>query len=94
MLTADDCRGKAAECLGAAEAATDPRTRASLRRLSDAWAMLARQIEEDPHTVRQRTAALKESQQTDPRKANADTARVADILRERLKLSDFDEPRS
>ena len=93
-MTAENCRGKAAELLGAAETATDPKTSASLRRLSDAWATLAGQIEKDPHTVRQRTAALKESQQTDPRKADADTARVADILRGRLQLSDFDEPKS
>jgi len=94
MLTAEHCRSKVAEFLGAAEAATDPKTSASLRRLADAWATLARQVEKDPHTVRQRTAALKESQQTDPRKADADTARVADILRGRLQLSDFDEPKS
>ena len=58
MMTAENCRGKAAELLGAAETATDPKTSASLRRLSDAWATLAGQIEKDPHTVRQRNAAL------------------------------------
>ena len=77
MLTAEHCRGKAAELLGTAEAATDPKTKASLRRLADAWATLASQIEKDPHAVRQRNAE-----------------QVADILRERLKLSDFDAPRS
>jgi hypothetical protein len=65
-----------------------------LRRLSDAWATLAGQIEKDPRTVRQRNAALKQSHQTEPRKANTDTAQVADILRERLQLSDSDEPKS
>ncbi len=94
MLTADNCRSKAAEFLGVAEAATDPKTSASLRRLSDAWATLAGQIEKDPHTVRQRNAALKQSHQTEPRKATTDTAEVADILRERLQLSDSDKPRS
>jgi len=77
MTTAENCRGKAAEFLGAAEAATNPKTSASLRRLSDAWATLARQIEEEPHAVRQRNAE-----------------QVANILRERLQLSDFDAPRS
>ena len=94
MLTVEDSRRRAAETLHAAEAATDPRTSTSLRRLSDAWATLAGQIEKDPHTVRQRNAALKQSHQTEPRKANIDTAQVADILRERLQLSDSDEPRS
>ena len=94
MMTAEDCRRRAAESLHAAEAATDPKTSASLRRLSDAWATLAGHIEKNPHTVRERNAAWKQSDQTEPRKANTDTAQVADILRERLQLSDFDEPKS
>jgi hypothetical protein len=94
MLTVEDSRRRAAETLHAAEAATDPRTSTSLRRLSDAWATLAGQIEEEPHTVRQRNAALKQSHQTERRKVNTDTVQAADILRERLQLSDFsmDEP--
>jgi hypothetical protein len=63
-------------------------------RLSDAWVTLAGQIEKDPHTVRQRNADLKQSHQTEPSKANTDTAQVAEILRERLQLSDSDEPKS
>ncbi len=94
MLTAENCRGKAAELLSAAEAATDPKTSASLRRLSDAWVELAGLIDKDPHTVRQRNADLKQSHQAEPRKANTDTAQVADILRERLQLIDSDEPKS
>ena len=47
MMTAEDCRRRAAESLHTAEAATDPKTSASLRRLSDAWATLAGQIEKD-----------------------------------------------
>ncbi len=90
MLTAENCRSKAAELLGAAEAATDPKTSASLRRLSDAWATLAGQIEKDPHTVRQRDTALRQSQQTEPHKANTGTVQVANILRGRLQLSDSD----
>ena len=93
MLTVEDCRRKAGEWLRAAETATDAKTSASLRRLSDAWATLAGQIEKDAHTVRQRNAALKQPHQTEPRKANTDTAEVADILRGRLQLSDSDEAR-
>jgi formiminotetrahydrofolate cyclodeaminase len=94
MMTAEDYRRKAAEHLQASQEASDQRTSQSLRRLSDAWATLAGQIEKDPHTVRQRNAALKQPHQTEPRKANTNTAEVADILRERLQLSDSDEPRS
>jgi len=94
MMTAEDCHRRAAKSLHAADAATDPNTSASLRRLSDAWATLARQIEKDPHTERQRDAALKQSHQTEPRKADSDTAQVANILRELLQLSDSDEPKS
>jgi hypothetical protein len=94
VMTAEDCRRRAVESLHAAEAAADPRTSASLRRLSDAWATLAGHIEKDHHTLRERNAARKQSHQTEPREANTDTAQVADILRERLQLSDFDEPKS
>ena len=94
MMTVEDCHRKTGEWLRAAEAATDPRTSRSLRRLSGAWATLAGQIEKDPHTVRQRNAVLKKSHQAEPRKANTDTAQVADILPERLQLSDSDEPKS
>ena len=61
MPTAENCRRKAAELLGAAEAATDPKTSASLRRTAELWTALALQIDQDPHTVRQRNAALQQS---------------------------------
>ena len=96
MITAENCRGKAAELLGAAEAATDPKTSASLRRLSDAWATLARQIEQDASRTRHSPPPVRRpADLTEPRKTgNTDTAQVADILRERLQLSDVDEPKS
>jgi hypothetical protein len=94
MTTAEDCRRKAAEHLQASQEASDPNTGQSLRRLSDAWATLALQIEKDVHTERQQNAALRQSQQTEPRKASTDTVNVADVLRERLQLSDSDKPRS
>jgi hypothetical protein len=83
MLTAEDCHRKASEHLQAAQEASDPNTSQSLRCLSDAWVALAGQIEKDAHTVRQRNADLKQAHQTEPRKANADTEQIADILRER-----------
>jgi hypothetical protein len=88
MMTAEECRRRATESLHAAEAATDPNTSTSLRRLSDAWATLAGHIEKDPHTVRERNATRNQSDQTEPRKANTATALVADILRERLQLNE------
>ncbi len=94
MTTAEHCRAKAAELLVAAEAATDPTTSASLRRTAGLWTALAVQIEKDPLTVRQRSADLKQSRQTEPVKAKTDTAQVADILRKRLQLGDSDEPKS
>ena len=63
MMTAEDCRRRAAESLHTAEAATDPKTSAGLRRLSDAWATLAGQIEKDFHTERQWNAAGNQSHQ-------------------------------
>ena len=87
-MTAEDCRRKAAEHLQASQEASDQNTSQSLRRLSDAWATLAGQIEKDPHTVRQRNTALNQSQQTEPRNVHTDTVDVANILRERLQLSE------
>ena len=96
MMTAENCRGKAVELLGAAEAATDPKTSASLRRLSDAWATLARQIEQDASRIRHSPPPVRRrADLAEPRKTgNTDTAQVADILRERLQLGGFsmDEP--
>ena len=95
MLTAENCRGKAAEFLGAAEAATDPKASASLRRLSDAWNALALQIEKDPYSRRHSPAAVRRpADLAEPRKTgNTDTVNVADVLRGRLQLSDSDKPR-
>ena len=94
MMTAEDCRRRAAESLHAAEAATDPTTSASLRRLSDQWTRLAQQIEQDASRPRHSPPPVKRpADLTELRKANTDTAQVADILRERLQLSDSDKPR-
>jgi len=94
MKTAEDCRSAAFLRLRAAEAATDPKTSACFRRTAESWSALALQIEQDPHTVRQRNAVLQKSHQTEPHEATAHTAQAADILRQRLQLSDSDEPRS
>ena len=46
MITAEDCHRKAAEWLGQARGGSDPETIAGIKRASDAWTALARQIEE------------------------------------------------
>ena len=96
MLTAENCRSKAAELLGAAEAATHPKTSASLRRTAELWTALALQIEQDPYSRRHPPAAVRRpADLAEPRKTgNTDTVNVADVLRERLQLSDSDKPRS
>ena len=95
-LTVEDCRRKAAELLGAAEAATHPKTSASLRRTAELWTALALQIEQDPYSRRHPPAAVRRPADlaARPKIGNTDTANVADVLRERLQLSDFDKPRS
>ena len=96
MLTAENCRSKAAELLGAAEAATDPKTSASLRRTAELWTALALQIEQNPYSRRHPPAPVRRpADLAEPRKTgNTDTVHVADVLRERLQLSDSDKPRS
>ena len=96
MLTVEDCRRKAGEWLRAAKEATDPNTSASSRRLSDKWTALALQIEQEPYSRRQPPGAVRRpADLAEPRKTgNTDTVHVADVLRERMQLSDFsmDEP--
>jgi hypothetical protein len=97
MLTVEDCRRKAREWLRAAKEATDPNTAASPRHLSDKWTALALQIEQDPYSRRQPPAAVRRpADLAEPRSktGNPDTVHVADVLRERLTLSDSDKPTS
>jgi hypothetical protein len=93
MITVEDCRRKAAEGLDKAQTAADPKTIASMQRASDAWAALARQIEE---------AALRRPQfRTPPRRPvdlaknyASDSVQIADVLRGRLHLADDAEDSS
>jgi hypothetical protein len=81
MITADDFRKKAAEWLGKAEAASDPNTSASMRRVSDAWTALAQQSERAAFPL-PRSAAPKS------RDSHIDSVQIANVLRDRLHLSD------
>ena len=93
MMTAEHCRKKAAEQLRAAEAATDPQTSAGLRRNAELWTALALQIEKDPYSRRHSPAAVRRpADLAEPRNTGTtDTVNVADVLRGRLHLRDFDD---
>lgn len=90
MITVEECRRKAAQWLGQAQSASDPKTSASMRRASDAWITLAQQIEQatfrrplTPAPVRRLADVAK------PRSIyHIDTMEVGDVLRGRLHLSD------
>ena len=90
MITVEDCRRKAAEGLAEAQAASDPKAIATFQRASEAWAALARHVEE---------AALRRPQSRVPVRRPADLAKrrdshsvdsvqIGDVLRGRLRLSD------
>ncbi len=90
MIAAEEYRRKAAQWLGEAQSASDPKTSASMRRASDAWTALAEQIEQatlrrplTPAPVRRPADLAK------PRNIyHIDTMEVGDVLRGRLHLSD------
>jgi hypothetical protein len=90
MITEEDCRRKAAEWLSKAQSASDAKTSANMRRASDAWATLARQIEHSALFRLQsanpvmRPVDLAKSRNIYP----IDKAHTGDILRERLHLND------
>lgn len=90
MITAEYCQRKAAEWVDKAEAASDPKTSASMRRASDAWTALARQVTQANfsrplfHIPVRRPADLVKPRS--PRHIN--TVEIGDILRERVHLSD------
>lgn len=90
MMTAEYCQRKAAEWVDKAEAASDPKASASMRRASDAWTALAQQITQasfprplSPTPLRRPADLVKPR---NPR--HIDTVEVGDILRERIHLSD------
>ena len=89
MITAEDCHRKAAEWLGQARGTSNPETIAGIKRASDAWTALARQIEEAEFRrprARQPINPVDLAKSLNP--SHADSVKVADLLRERLRLSD------
>ena len=90
MMTVEDCRRKAAQWLGKAQSAADPKTSASMRRASDAWTTLAQQIEHSAFPRPQSPAPVKRpADLAKPRSIyHIDNVHVGEVLRERLHLSD------
>src|SRR5580704_5541722 len=83
MITVEDCRRKATEGLDKAQATSDPKTIATLRRASNAWAALAQRIEEadlrqHSHDLVRRPADLAKP----PDNQSVDSVQIGDVLRE------------
>ena len=88
MITADDFRKKAAEWLGKAEAASDPNTSASMRRVSDAWTTLAQQSERAAFPLPRSAVPMRRpADLAKPRDSQIDSVQIANVLRDRLHLS-------
>jgi phosphohistidine phosphatase SixA len=88
MMTVEDCRRKAAAWLGKAQLASDPKTSASMRRASDAWTVLAQQIEHAAFRRPQSPAPVRRPADLAKPRNTIDRAQVGDVLRGRLHLSD------
>jgi len=89
MLTVEECRKRATEWLERVQSATDPQTRSGYERVADGWTKLAEHVEQ--HPLRSRPLGSLAPQSSDPQAIRSESgAKVADVLRERLHLSDFD----
>jgi len=90
MMTLEDSRRKAADWLGKAQSASDTKTSASMRRASDAWTALARQMEQAGISrPLSRIRVLRPADLAKPRNIHhIDSADIGDVLRERLRLSE------
>jgi hypothetical protein len=86
MMNADDFRKKAAEWLGKAEASSDPKTGASMRRAADAWTALAQQSERAAFPLPRSAAPMRRPADLAKARNNIDSQQVADVLRDRLYL--------
>ena len=88
MMTAEDCRRMAAQWLGKAEAASDSKTIANMRRASGAWTALAQQIEQAGFRRPQSAPVRRPADLANARNIyHNDSVEVGDVLRERLHLS-------
>ena len=88
MLTASDCRRKAAECIRSAEAATDRKTREDYCRTAQAWAALAQQVERKPTQPLAPPSVKRPADLLQRITRPADVIDAADVLRQRLRLTD------
>jgi hypothetical protein len=88
MITGEDCRRKAAHWLERAQAASDPKTSSSMRRASDAWTALAQQVERPSLRLPQSIPRAGRPADLVRSRNNIGSLHVADILRDRLRLTD------
>lgn len=88
MTTPEDCHRKAGEWLNAAQATADPKTSASMRRVSDLWLVLAKQIDQTTSTEAHYNSVAMKPADIGRRESfrRLDTVDVADTLRHRLSL--------
>jgi hypothetical protein len=87
MITVEDCRRRTAQWRTGSQSASDPKTSASMRRLSDAWTTLGEQIEHATARQIQLTAPMRRPSDLASRDYS-DTVQAGDVLRGLLRLSD------
>ena len=89
MTTAEACQRKAEQWLHAAQAAADPKTSASMRRVSDLWVALARQIDNTASTAAHFDSLANRPADLAGRSAfrRVNLVEVGDVLRHRLRLN-------
>ncbi len=75
--------------LGKAQAASDPRTIATLQRASNAWTALARHIDEAALRQHSRVPIRRPADLAKaPDSYSVDSVQIGDVLRKRLRLND------
>lgn len=89
MTTAEDCHKKAGQWLSAAKAASNAETSASMRRVSELWAKLALQIKHTNSAENRFNSSAARPVDLVGRGTfrRVETVEVADVLRQRLNLS-------
>jgi hypothetical protein len=92
MLTAEECRERAAQSLREAEAVADPNARTTLHWLAKEWTSLAEQVGRNAPFRPPPTPPVKRPADLFRRNTSPNVADAADSLRERLRLTDPEDP--
>lgn len=91
MLTASNCRRKAAESIRSAEAATERKTREDFCRTAHAWVTLAEHIEQHPLTLSSSPPIHSADLASRLGSAHHRSVHIGDVLRKRLFLTGIDD---